>query len=268
VNVGAFFVLLTLVYLALFVYLLTRQRSATAAIISSVHEGAGALLSSPFLLAIVSIAFLIFTSTVIDSIAPPSGPSVTLLGLTVAPLVEEFGFRVLLIGVFTALLSLRLHWKGILGVLWRPSSAYSGDSAGSPVRTVVIALLLISSLVFGAAHVANGEWTLNKLYDATYGGLVLGYLYIRYGFAFAVIAHWGIDYFGSVFTFFGHTAYGIPLNGPVEYVLQRAVDYDTFQLLGLASFLLVVYLGLKRLQRRSASSEVHKDVQERSMFGI
>ena len=33
------------------------------------------------------------------------------------------------------------------------------------------------------------------------GGLFWGYLYIRYGFHVAVLAHWGVDYLGSVFYF-------------------------------------------------------------------
>jgi membrane protease YdiL (CAAX protease family) len=266
-NVGALFILLTAVYLGLSVYLLSLPLSPLSAIRSSFKKGVGAFVASPFLLATISISFLIFTSSWIDAFAPVSGPPTSLLSLTFAPLVEELGFRVLLIGVVAAILCLRLPWRQILGVLWRPSSAYSGRTSGGAVRIVVILMLVVSSLVFGATHVLSG-WGFNKIFEATYGGVVLGYLYVRYGFAFAVLAHWGIDYFDTVYVYFGQTAFGVPVTAQPEFYMQAAVDYDMLQLMGLASFLLVMYLGLKRLQARSANSEVHKDVVEGSAFGI
>ena len=266
-NVGLLFILLTIIYLALFVHLLTRPRSPLSAISASFREGVGAFVTSPLLLSAISISFLIFTANLVDSLAPVSGPPTSLISLTNAPLVEELGFRMLLIGVPVALFSIGLPWKKILGVLWRPSTAYSGSSVGGPARMVALVMFVVSSIVFGAAHVLSG-WSFDKIFEATYGGLVLGYLYIRYGFAFAVLAHWGIDYFGSVFAYFGQTAYGVPLTAQPEFFLQSAVDIDMVELMGLAAFLLVVYLGLKRIQARSADSEVHKDAVEGSVFGI
>jgi hypothetical protein len=265
-NVGVFFVILTLVYLALFLYLLYLPLSPTSAIRDSFKKGIGVFASSPFILATISIAFLIFTASWIDAIAPVSGPLTSLLGLTEAPLVEELGFRVLFIGVVAALLSLGLPWRRILAILWRPSSAYSGRTGAGPVRVVVILMLFVSSIVFGATHVLSG-WSFDKIFEATYGGVVLGYLYIRYGFAFAVLAHWGVDYFDAVYAYFGQTAFGVPVNAQPEFYMQAAVDLDMLQLMGLASFLLVMYLGMKRLQSRSADS-VHKDAAEGSAFGI
>ncbi|HMD79135.1 MAG TPA: CPBP family glutamic-type intramembrane protease [Nitrososphaerales archaeon] len=266
-NVGAYFIFLNLIYFAMFVYLFTLPRSPLSAIAASFREGLGAFVTSPLLLSAISISFLIFTASWIDALAPVSGPPTSLLGLANAPLVEEFGFRVLMIGIVVALFSLRLPWKGIVGVLWRPSSGYSGDRAGGAVRIAAIVMLFVSSLVFGAAHVLSG-WNLDKIFEATYGGVVLGYLYIRYGFAVAVLAHWGIDYFDTVYAYLGQTAFGVPVTAQPEFFLQGVVDLDMVRLMGLASFLLVVYLGLKRLQARSEASEVHKGAAEGSAFGI
>lgn len=266
-SAGAYFIFLSLVYVGLFAFVLSRPPSPMEVVSRSMKQGVGALVSSPFFVAIISIAFLIFTASIIDAFASGSGPPVTLLSLSQAPLIEEFGFRMLLIGLVPAVLSLSLPWRKILGVLWRPSSAYSGTPGGGPVRAAVIVLLFLSSVFFGVAHVVNG-WSFGKIFEASYGGVVLGYLYIRFGFAFAVIAHWGIDYFDTVYTYLGQSAFHVPATAQPEFFLQAAVDIDMLQLMGLASFLLVVYLWLKKIQARSEGSEVHKDGAEGSVFGI
>jgi hypothetical protein len=64
----------------------------------------------------------------------------------------------------------------------------------------------------------------------------------------AVLAHWGVDYFGSVFAFFGQAAYGISWNSnSTEFLGQYLVDFDIVYLFGLASFLVVFYVGIKKL---------------------
>ena len=76
-------------------------------------------------------------------------------------------------------------------------------------------------------------------------------LYVKYGFHIAVLAHWGIDYFGSAFAFFGQAAYGIDWTSSTnEFVGQLVVDVDMILVFGLASFLLVVYLLVRRLAAR------------------
>lgn len=266
-TAGAYFIFLNLVYLAFFAYLLALPKSPLKAVSRSLKEGVGAVTSSPFFVSVISISFLIFSATFIDFFASGSGPSTSLLSLTQAPLVEEFGFRLLLIGLIPAILCLGLGWRKVAGVLWKPSSAYAGKTTSDPLRFVVIALLFVSAAIFGLVHIVNG-WSFDKLYEATYGGFVLGYLYIRYGFPFAVIAHWGIDYFDTVYSYLGQSAYHIPANAQTVFFLQAAVDIDMMQLMGFASFLLVVYLGLKRLQARSTAPEVHKDEVGGSVFGI
>ena len=90
---------------------------------------------------------------------------------------------------------------------------------------------------------------------------MLGFLYVKYGFHVAVLTHWGVDYLGSVFAFYGQAAYGIPFNSSTtEYVGQYLVDIDMLLLFGLASFILVAYLGVKKyLARRGARETVLVD---------
>ncbi|MDG7010898.1 MAG: CPBP family intramembrane metalloprotease [Nitrososphaerota archaeon] len=267
VPAGVLFGAVMAVYVAMLVYGVLQQARPWRAVAASVREGFGALGSSPFVVMMVSIGFLTFTASMIDNVtsaagvpigAPAGDPLELFLGFTVAPVVEELGFRVVLIGLVALVLSLGKSWKEALGALWRPSMAMDGLAVGGGTAIIIWAATGLSSVAFGACHVACGGsgWQIGKFPEAAFGGLVLGYVYVKYGFHVAVITHWGIDYFGSAFSFYGQAAYGIPWNsGTTEYVGQYLVDYDLLLLFGLASFLLVAYLGLSRIARRRRPAE-------------
>jgi len=261
IGAGAMFAILSVVYILFFLYSLWQKDHLLSAIKGAFGAGIDALGSSPFIVVLVSIGFLNFTSSEIDWIVswagvpiggPTGDPFALLLGFTLSPLVEEIGFRVFLIGTVALILSVGRPWRTALSALWRPSTAMEGIALGSGASVIIWAATSFSAITFGACHVICGNtWDIGKLPEAVYGGFVLGYLYVRYGFHVAVLAHWGIDFFGGVYAFFGQAAYGIPWDSATkEYLGQYLVDIDMLQLFGLASFLLVVYLGLKKLAAR------------------
>ncbi|MDE1854188.1 MAG: CPBP family intramembrane metalloprotease [Thaumarchaeota archaeon] len=261
---GAFFAILSFVYVAFLVYGARQAVRPWTAVSNSFKGGFGALTASPFVVMITSIAFLTFTASIIDALISSAGvpiggisgdPLKLLLGFTASPLVEELGFRVALVGIVALILSVGRPWKEALGALWRPSKVTQGLAVGSGVSIIIWAATAFSAVTFGACHVVcgGGAWDIGKLPEAAYGGFVLGYLYVKYGLHVAVIAHWGVDYFGSAFAFFGQAAYGVPWNsGTSEFVGQYLVDVDVLLLFGLASFIAVVYIGVKRHASRKA----------------
>jgi Type II CAAX prenyl endopeptidase Rce1-like len=271
VGAGAWFAFLIAVYGGFLAYALLQKPSPLKAAGAAFRTSFGALTSSPFLAAVISIAFLTFTATIIDALVIALGfpigsvggdPFELFLGFTTAPLVEEFGFRVMLIGVVALILSLGRPWKSAVGSLWRPSRALEGAAVGSGTSIIIWLAVGLSSVTFGACHVVcgTGSWDVGKFPEAAYGGFVLGYLYVRYGFHVAVIAHWGVDYFGSALAFFGQAFYGIPWNGgTTEFVGQYLVDFDMLFLFGLASFIVVTYLGVLKLVKRKAPETVDFD---------
>jgi len=264
VSAGVLFAVLIATYVAFFAYSLRQQEGVVRAVSKSMKEGFGALTSSPFLVVIISIGFLNFTAAIIDALisstgtpigGPTGDPLELFIGFTYSPLVEEFGFRVLLIGVVAFILSLSRPFKDALSALWRPSRAIEGLAVGSGASIIIWVATGCSAVTFGACHVVCGgnTWDIGKLPEAAYGGLVLGYLYVKYGFHVAVLAHWGVDFFGSVYAFFGQAAFGIPsTSATTEYIGQYLVDFDLLFLFGLASFLVVVYLGARRFLRGRA----------------
>jgi hypothetical protein len=261
VSAGVWFALFTAVYLLFFVYAMAQKEYFWIAIRGAFKTGFDSLTASPLIIAIVSIGFLVFSSSIIDLLvssagAPIGGPTgdplELFLGFSFAPLVEEVGFRLLLIGTVAFILSLGRPWKAALGALWRPSRVMEGVAVGSGVSAIIWAATSFSAVTFGACHVVcgSGTWDVGKLPEAIYGGFVLGYLYVRYGLHVAVLAHWGVDFFGSVYAFFGQAAYGIPWDSATkEFAGQYLVDLDMLFLFGVASFLLVVYLGLRKAAR-------------------
>ncbi len=261
VSLGIWFVALTAVYVA-FIAIAVRQGSdPVRAIVRSFTEGVSSLMSSPFLVVVIATGFLAFSASMIDlgvssSGAPIGGPQgdplSLLMGFTTSPLVEELGFRVLLIGIVALILSMGRPWKDALAALWRPSKAIEGFAVGSGASIILWAATGFSAATFGACHVLCGNtWDIGKFPEAAFGGAVLGILYVKYGFHVAVLVHWGIDYFGSIYAFFGQAAYSIPWNsGTTEFVGQYMVDLDMILLFGVASFVLVLYLVIGRFTTR------------------
>jgi hypothetical protein len=279
VTVGNWFLAETGIYVALMGLALFQAQRPLKAMAASFKDGFSALLGSPFLVAVIAVGFFMFSSVIIDGIvtstgAPIGGPPASddpldlLMGFTVSPLVEEFGFRVLLVGIVALILSMGRPLKDALGALWRPSRALEGLAVGSGASIIIWVATGLSALTFGACHVAcgGGTWDVGKLPEATFGGLVLGVLYVKYGFHVAVIAHWGVDYFGQVYSFYGQAAYHIAWNsGTSEYVGQYLVDVDMLLLFGFASFLVVTYvvmLKVIRWRRQQAAAEVDKVLLE------
>jgi hypothetical protein len=262
---GVLFAVMTAVYAAMFCVAALRGAGFPRAFSEGMRRGPGALLSSDLVVVLVAMGFLTFAATAVDSLTQALGGQIGALNgtdatlfisTTTSPFIEEFGFRACIIGAVALVLQLGAGWRECLRALWRPGSAYEGGEAGAAKEYMVMLALAASSAVFGLAHIASGAgWELGKLPEATVGGLILGYVYVRYGFHAAVIAHWGIDYLGTVYAFFGQGAFGIPWGSDPGYALQQVVTADLVAGIGAFSFVLVIYLGVRRL-RTAAGARV------------
>jgi hypothetical protein len=265
VSLGATFLAVTVIYVLMLTYSGTQRTGPLKALGDSFQSGVASFFKSPFFVTVISIGFLVFTASVIDAVvsgtAPAADPLQYLSSLSEAPLFEELGFRVMIIGLAAVLITLATGHRGVLKALWRPSSAVGQDSPERAATFILAGLLGLSAVIFGATHVLYG-WSPGKFFEATYGGLVLGYVYIKYGFHVSVLTHWGVNYFGSAFAFFGQGVYGIPWDSATkEFVLQQLVDIDLIYFFGLLSFLVVAYVGIRRLVSGRKSAAKIPDVQ-------
>jgi len=253
-SLGGFFAGLCAVYASMIALAAKQGRRPLSALRGAFAEGLRSLFSNNLFVNVIAIGFLAFSISVIEYIEsvgriPIGGltgdPLTLFTGLTVAPLREELGFRMLIIGVIAVFACIGKPKMTALKALWRPSAAYKEDVSSTLVQVALAVGVAISAIAFGISHVqSNSGWQIGKLPEATYAGVVLGYLYVRYGFHVAVLTHWGIDYLGSVFAFFGQGAYGIPWTPEGGFALQQVISLDLLGFFGLASFLAVAYVGL------------------------
>ena len=114
------------------------------------------------------------------------------LQISIAPVTEELGFRLVLIGVPLFLIySHKSSIKFFLKSLWAPYSTLHIYDFKK-----VFVIIIVVGIFFGVAHVISGEpWTAGKILQASFGGIILGWVYVRYGLAAAIILHWATNYF-------------------------------------------------------------------------
>ncbi len=122
---------------------------------------------------------------------------------SIAPLKEEFVFRIILIGLPTYIL-LAKHDVSLTSVLWHPYNKI--DISKEKMNGGRVAFIItMSALLFALAHMLfSSGWSYGKISQAMLGGLILGWLYYRYGFPTAVILHWAINYMPLVYLLFSN----------------------------------------------------------------
>lgn len=176
------------------------------------------LLASTLLLIELLLSFLQ------DLLGAPTGmlgttdPAQLVPGLALAPIAEEFGFRITVLGLVTAILVASRFGKNIAsGVKLTTSTelaiffsvfispGYAKEKAGLPsIRTsgwkgISIPewiFLVITSVVFGAYHWplgGPGGWGPGKFLTAALSGFGLGIVYLAYGAYANILLHWFFD---------------------------------------------------------------------------
>ncbi len=108
-----------------------------------------------------------------------------LLTLLHAPVWEEIVYRALILGVPLYLISFRgkIPWY----------RAFIGGKF--EINRTSIIILIISAFFFGSAHLVS--WEPAKFPSAFFAGIILGYLFLRYGIYMSIAGHFIIDFMGS-----------------------------------------------------------------------
>ena len=201
-SIGDVFVILWVFYLAIFVFSILGPKQNFLKSISSLISRGEYDVKLNYMFAMTKwLSILVLISALINFIqesfgiitVPPLGDNhlIQFFYVSLAPLLEEFVFRILLIGIpLFVLYSGRASFSYFLKCLWTPSSLNILDSKKA---FFVIAFV---GIAFGFAHIALGDsWTEGKFAQATAGGIILGYVYFRYGFVASLLIHWATNYF-------------------------------------------------------------------------
>ena len=128
------------------------------------------------------------------SIEQPEAPNqlIQFFDISLAPIIEELGFRVVLIGLpLFMLYSHKLSFKFLVKSLWWPQKNLRNVNMKK-----VLLVIVIVGILFGAAHIFSDEaWSTGKFAQAVASGIIIGWVYFRYGFVSAVLIHWATNYF-------------------------------------------------------------------------
>ncbi len=111
-----------------------------------------------------------------------------LLSLLHAPVYEEIVYRVFLLGIPAFIVNFIYYREKIP---WY--RAFIGGKFQMNMGT--IAFLLLSAFFFGSAHLVS--WDISKFPSAFLAGIVLGFIFLRYGLYMSITMHFIIDFMGS-----------------------------------------------------------------------
>lgn len=203
VEIGDAFIVLWTIYIILFTIAMIGPKEGFLKTMSLFVSKGKIKMSSNYMVVVTKwFSILILVSAIINFIQEGFGvstvpPPVTndllqFFYVSLAPLTEEIGFRVILIGLpLYALYSQRTSIRYFLRGLWSPSTNLQIHES----RRAII-LIVIIAVFFGFSHIISGEaWSNGKFFQATASGIILGWLYFRFGLISAILVHWGTNYF-------------------------------------------------------------------------
>ena len=202
-ELGDGFVVIWCTFLILFtVAILGPQKKFFAVLQSMMSEGRYKIQDSYIVAVIKWFSILVVISGSIIgvqefvgiSIEQPEAPNqlIQFFDISLAPIIEELGFRVVLIGLpLFMLYSHKLSFKFFVKSLWWPWKNLRNVNMKKALSVIVIA-----GILFGAAHIFSDEaWSTGKLAQAVASGIIIGWVYFRYGLIPAILIHWATNYF-------------------------------------------------------------------------
>ncbi len=186
----------------------------------------------------------------VNTLPPEYTNELTLfLAITISPITEELGFRVMLIGIpiflmFAHKSSIKFFFKS----LWHP---YNNLHIMQHRRAIIIIILV--GLFFGLAHIISGEpWSEGKFAQASISGIIIGWVYYRYGLISAILVHWATNYFVYSYIFFISDLNQVSIQNAISHSMIGTLEI-ILVVTGIISIVTVVinYLNTKNQKKLS-----------------
>lgn len=238
-QLGEIFIVLWSFYLLFFaILMLSPKKNILQSLVGTVR-GEDVSKDNALHMIIIWFAVLLVVSKALEFVQQSAGigigsvefanPLIHFFNITAAPLREELGFRVILVGIPAyIMLAKRRSISSFFKTLWYPSN----HTYFNPyTRRKVFMLITFSAILFGIAHLFfGGGWSYGKITQAMIGGWIIGWLYYRYGLHAAILLHWSTNYFIFSYGYFGKTVWGFsesstsnnPLLGGIDFLLTIA----------------------------------------------
>lgn len=231
-DIGEAFVLAWIAFLVLFIISFLGPKDSFLRILSqSMSSGLRNMKENGLVSMISWFSILVLASEIIDRIQSSFGitmesPKIQndlmqFFYLTSSPLTEEIGFRILLIGIPLFLIysqksSVSLFFK----TLWRPSEYLKITD-----HRKTIAIIVAVGIFFGASHIISGNpWSSGKFAQAAISGIIIGWVYTRYGFAPAVLIHWSTNYFVFSYMYFISILGQVPVENALSNPFSNTLE--------------------------------------------
>lgn len=157
----------------------------------------------------------------ITTVPPPSeNDLLQFLGITVSPIFEETAFRLILIGIP---LFLWYSKKGSAGLffrsLWNPGNLQIADSKKAVVLVVAVGVF------FGISHIISDQsWGNGKFAQAAISGIIIGWVYYKYGFVASTLIHWSTNYLIYSYGYFVSSVNDIPVSTAFSHSLLETIE--------------------------------------------
>ena len=257
-ELGDAFIVIWCLYLVLFTIAILGPKKNVLSVIVSLLTVSENFTKSNYLTTIIKwFTIIIVISGIINfiqesiniTIQPPEQKNrlTQFYGVSAAALVEEIGFRVLLIGLPLFLMySRKASGRLFLQSLWNPYENLNIDKL-----TKVLPLIVAVGIFFGAAHVLSGEpWSAGKISQATASGIIIGWVYFRYGLLPAILIHWATNYFLFAFVFLISYTNGISVQSAFSHSFMTSLEI-LLVITGVISLAIMVinYRGSKKEEK-------------------
>ena len=258
IEIGDVFIVLWSIYAILFTIAMFGPDKGFLKTLSANLSNGKLETKSNYMIAITKwFSILILISVIIDfiqqgfgivTVPPPVDNDLTqFLYVSLSPIVEELGFRVILIGLpLFVFYSHKLSIKHFFKSLWNPNrNLHIYD-----FRKILFLIVLVG-IFFGLAHIMTGEpWSEGKFAQATASGIILGWLYFRFGLMPAILVHWGTNYFIFSYANFVSQINEITIEAAFSHPLINTMEM-LFLISGIFSIsvLLITYFNSKKEQK-------------------
>jgi len=232
ITIGDAFVILWMFYLILFVIAILGPKQHFLKSVSSLISMGKYDAKLNYMFAMTKwLSILVLISAIINFIQesfgivtiPPLGDNnlIQFFYVSLAPLLEEFVFRIILIGIpLFVLYSSRTSIRYFVKCLWAPSSLNILNSKKA------ILLIIFVGISFGFAHIAfSDSWSEGKFAQATAGGIILGWVYLRYGIVASLLIHWATNYFIFAYAHFISQINYVPLEIAFTNPLMSSLEW-------------------------------------------
>jgi hypothetical protein len=125
-------------------------------------------------------------------------PYLSFVQLIFAPYAEEFGFRILPLGLLSVYYVARARGTGLDSAAAFVIPGIMRKKYGLRLTRWDYVLIIFTSILFGAAHYLLGAWDPGKIISAAFVGFILAFGFIKFGIFVDIPIHWFFNGFTTV----------------------------------------------------------------------